>query len=334
MEKLNGQVMEPSAALVRNRKGFSGRLERQQKASRQQAEVSEQITLTLLLTGGQQYQVNIAPDAPLLRELHHTLATANPEKRMLQVPIQDGKAALTFPSDRLVGFVTKPPLQLESIPTLPANSSALSYAQPKQPDQPKRNTELISDYLQVDNFLTDAEHQQLFDYTLARQPDFQPTTTFTGAANYRESVVLYSFPEFAELITRRVQAYLPQIYAKFNMTPFPISQIEAQLTAHNDGQFYKVHNDNGSPNTATRELTYVYYFYRNPKPFTGGELVVYDSKIQNNHYVKADTCKTVDPRNNSIVFFLSRYMHEVLPIQCPSRDFGDSRFTINGWIRR
>jgi Rps23 Pro-64 3,4-dihydroxylase Tpa1-like proline 4-hydroxylase len=27
-------------------------------------------------------------------------------------------------------------------------------------------------------------------------------------------------------------------------------------------------------------------------------------------------------------------MHEVLPIYCASRAFADSRFTINGWIRR
>ncbi|MGB8690572.1 MAG: proline hydroxylase, partial [Microcoleus sp.] len=34
------------------------------------------------------------------------------------------------------------------------------------------------------------------------------------------------------------------------------------------------------------------------------------------------------------VFFLSRYMHEVLPVSCPSKAFADSRFTINGWVRR
>jgi Rps23 Pro-64 3,4-dihydroxylase Tpa1-like proline 4-hydroxylase len=39
--------------------------------------------------------------------------------------------------------------------------------------------------------------------------------------------------------------------------PFSISQIESQMTSHNDGNYYKIHNDNGSPDTATRELTYV-----------------------------------------------------------------------------
>ena len=136
------------------------------------------------------------------------------------------------------------------------------------------------------------------------------------------------------MILKRIQAIIPDILSKLNLSPFSVSQIESQLTAHNDGNYYKLHNDNGSPDTATRELTYVYYFYQEPKPFSGGELLVYDSKIENNVYVNAETFKTVEPRNNSIIFFLSRYMHEVLPVNCPSQAFGDSRFTINGWVRR
>jgi SM-20-related protein len=127
---------------------------------------------------------------------------------------------------------------------------------------------------------------------------------------------------------------LPDVLAELGMPNFTIQQVESQLTAHNDGNYYKIHNDNGSPDTATRELTYVYYFHQEPKGFTGGELQIYDTQIQNNHYTQAPTFNTVEPRNNSIVFFLSRYMHEVLPISCPSRAFADSRFTINGWIRR
>lgn len=161
-----------------------------------------------------------------------------------------------------------------------------------------------------------------------------PTSTATDEVNYRRSSVLYSFPEFAELIRDRIQSVALDIFRTLELPPFSVDYIESQLTAHNDGNYYKVHNDNGSSNTATRELTYVYYFHREPKPFLGGELVIYDSKIENTYYVNADSFKTIEPRNNSIVFFLSRYMHEVLPVSCLSRSFQDSRFTINGWIHR
>jgi Predicted proline hydroxylase len=169
---------------------------------------------------------------------------------------------------------------------------------------------------------------------LQRKSDFVPTTTSTKAENYRRSLVLHSFPKFRELMVNRIKEIFPGVLNKLNIPIFSIAEIESQLTAHNDQNFYKVHNDNGSPNTATRVLTYVYYFYREPKAFTEGKLIIYDSQIQGKHYVKATTFKTIEPRNNSIVFFLSRYMHEVLPVTCPSQDFADSRFTINGWIRR
>ena len=193
---------------------------------------------------------------------------------------------------------------------------------------------LVSNYLQVDDFLTGEDKKRLLTYVFAEEAEFVPTSTSTDEANYRQSRVLYSFPDFAELINDRIYSSLPNIFNQLELLTFDVSHIEAQLTAHNEGNYYKVHNDNGSSGTATRELTYVYYFYREPKSFSGGELVIYDSKIENGYYANAESFKTIEPRNNSIVFFQSRYMHEVLPVNCPSRSFQDSRFTINGWIHR
>ncbi len=193
---------------------------------------------------------------------------------------------------------------------------------------------LSSEYLQIDNFLTSDEHQQLLNYVLGKEADFVSTSTSTNAMNYRQSMVLYSFPEFSQSILKRIEAIVPDVITKLGLLSFPISYIESQLTAHNDGNYYKIHNDNGSPETVLREITYVYYFYREPKHFSGGELLIYDSQISHNFYINSDSFKTVEPRNNSIIFFLSRCMHEVLPVNCPSKVFADSRFTINGWVNR
>ena len=129
-----------------------------------------------------------------------------------------------------------------------------------------------------------------------------------------------------------VSARVPEVMQQLGEDVFDIDRIECQLTAHNENDYYKIHNDNGSDKTATRELTYVYYFNREPKAFSGGELKLYDSRIENNYYVEAESYKIVEPINNSIVFFLARTMHEVLPVACPSRQFADGRFTLNGWV--
>lgn len=193
---------------------------------------------------------------------------------------------------------------------------------------------LPSSFAQIDNFLPQQQLDQLYQYVLDQEPKFVPTSNSANDPDYRRSLYLPIFPEFSELMVRRIQSIIPGILTYLNLPSFVVDHIESQLTAHNDGNYYKIHNDSGSPDTLTRELTYVYYFHREPKPFSGGELLIYDSKIENNFYVAADSYYTVQPRNNSIVFFLSRYMHEVLTVNCPSRMFRDSRFTINGWVRR
>ncbi|MGB8337954.1 MAG: 2OG-Fe(II) oxygenase [Burkholderiales bacterium] len=86
--------------------------------------------------------------------------------------------------------------------------------------------------------------------------------------------------------------------------------------------------------SSTRELTYVYYFNHESKSFSGGELKLYDSRIENNYYVEAGSYKLIEPINNSMVFFLARYRHEVMPVSCPGKQFAHGRFTINGWARR
>ncbi|MCC5636685.1 2OG-Fe(II) oxygenase [Nostoc sp. CHAB 5844] len=188
-------------------------------------------------------------------------------------------------------------------------------------------------YVQVLNFLSCEEWQTLLDYTLAQEAQFVPSTTATNQLNYRISYVLHSFPEVETLIVDKVQSILPEVCQKLNIQPFVASLIEAQITAHNDGNYYKQHNDNGSYDTFNREISYVYYFYREPKAFFGGELrfCAEDSDKQvKNPLIE----QLVTPQQNSMILFPSFYLHEVLPVHCPSQMFADSRFTFNGWIRK
>jgi Rps23 Pro-64 3,4-dihydroxylase Tpa1-like proline 4-hydroxylase len=190
-----------------------------------------------------------------------------------------------------------------------------------------------SPYALIDDFLSPSQLNDLLRYSISKQSEFIPTTNSASDPNYRRSFYLMHFPEFSELIIKLVRKITPQIITHLDINNFAIGQIESQMTAHNHGNYYKIHNDNGSPDCATRELTYVYYYYREPKPFTGGELVIYDSKIENGYSVAADSRKVIQPTNNTIIFFPSGCMHEVLPVSCPTEYFADSRFTINGWVR-
>ena len=111
-----------------------------------------------------------------------------------------------------------------------------------------------------------------------------------------------------------------------------VSGLEVQLTAHNDGHYFRVHNDviKSEAQKVNRLLTFVYYLHRQPSQFKGGNLLIYPTAEIND--IKKGYPQQVSPTHNSLVIFPSHYLHEVTPVICSSTAFADSRFTFNGWV--
>ncbi len=184
------------------------------------------------------------------------------------------------------------------------------------------------------DFLPPEHHGALLDFALTHEAGFTPSTVDNTAIQHRSSLVHYDVSSIEDAFLRCVAVAYRQVVDVLGMERKTITQFECQLTAHNDGHFYKLHNDNGTPGTRSRALSYVYYFHREPKGFTGGDLQLFHSKVENGFYVADKTFEIVHPLNNRIVFFQSYHQHQVLPIACPSKAFADSRFTLNGWLRQ
>ncbi|MEB3828532.1 2OG-Fe(II) oxygenase [Phormidium sp. CCY1219] len=301
------------------------------------------VHVMLLIAGGHQCELELPANAPLLRQLLEAMAqgSQNPESgsRLFQIPMEEGGATLYFPSESIVAIATDPPISLEDL-SLTANNEVVSAPQPQPQPQPQsdngQNPQLISSrYVLMENFLSPADNQRLLQYVLHKQPEFESSKVGSNDPTHRQSKILYYFDEaFDQLIKNRIRDAFPQVVQQLGLSLFEIAQIEGQITAHNDGHYYKVHNDNGDTETATRIISYVYYFHREPQQYNGGALRLYDSwKLSETLYSQAESFTDIQPRNNSIVFFLSSYCHEVMPVSCPSREFADSRFTFNGWIR-
>lgn len=196
--------------------------------------------------------------------------------------------------------------------------------------------QLIPNFVQIDHLFSEEDYYQILDFTLKSKNNFIGSDVVNEAENYRKSYVLLPryFSELQEFLTTKILTIRPSVLQKLNIPMFLVSNLEMQITAHLDGGFYKIHQDVDQGKIANRTLSYVYYFYREPKPFYGGELRLYQTTLQGNKALIQDQFIQVEPRNNSIVFFDSRLKHEVLPVYCPSQQFEDSRFTLNGWIHR
>lgn len=193
----------------------------------------------------------------------------------------------------------------------------------------------------LDEFLAPQELQELTRFTLEHEAGFSASEVVSpdadgGIVNYehRRSRVLMDLGQHQDVMLERIKAALPQVLNKLGMEEFSIAGVEAQVTASNDGDFFHFHSDNGSDRVASRHLTFVYFFHREPRQFEGGELRIHDARLEEGVYVSEGTYQTIAPQQNQIVFFPCELLHEITPVNCASRRFADSRFTLNGWLRR
>ena len=184
----------------------------------------------------------------------------------------------------------------------------------------------------VDGLLGDAEWSPLLARVLASEAQFQPSATHDARADYRHSLVLNPPPDLVEPVVRRVRSLTPDVLPELRVQPITVGVVEAQVTASIDGSFFGVHTDADRQKVPKRYLTYVYYFNRQPKAFSGGELRVYDDVLRNGKLARSETFQVIEPLHNRLVLFWARTMHEVMPVRMPSGAFGDARFTVNGWV--
>lgn len=191
--------------------------------------------------------------------------------------------------------------------------------------------------LLCEEFLAPVEEDYLRRFAIDREPDFigSELTSDDDSGrrdeDFRRSRVLYDVAPVAPILTERVLDHLPWVLDRLDQANFAVREVELQITASNDGEWFKAHRDSGAGTVSSRELTFVYYCHREPRPFAGGELRMFGAFESGDDPTAA---LTIVPPPNSIVFFPSHFLHEVMPVSCPSRQFIDSRFTYNGWLHR
>lgn len=192
----------------------------------------------------------------------------------------------------------------------------------------------------LEEFLVPAELNTLLSYTLSQEHHFMVSEVISPGVEprgtvefeYRRSHVLMDLGPHYQRLIDRLQAIVPRFLPKLGIEPFPVSQVEAQITASKDGDFFHWHNDNGHEEVSARKITFVYFFHREPKAFEGGELRI-QSPVTDNAAFGSGNYYTIVPRQNQLVLFDSSLTHEIAPVKCSSGKFSDSRFTVNGWVR-
>lgn len=284
--------------------------------------------VTVVLQGGFTLEIDSSnPDPTAQALLSGELLTRNPQE-VVELTVTNGQH-VRFRAGAVVAVILGDADGAEEAGATTAQGGAAGEMalQLKRPALP---------FLVMEEFLTPEQHAEVVKLALAAEPRFQASTTAGGSGRRRSSRVLTENAPITEMVIPRLNQVVSDVAWRLhveraaNATGAP--GVECQVTAHNDGDFYNMHNDSGAAGLEQRTISYVYYFQSRPQAFRGGELRLYEVAVKDGVYVAGDQNWLVKPKDNSAVFFPSHTMHEVLPVSCSSKRFADSRFTINGWI--
>lgn len=218
----------------------------------------------------------------------------------------------------------------------PAPAVALFHAMFQQQRVPPRLPQTgfaPAPFVLWQNLLDGPSNQAMFDEVIARQESFRPTELSKldpYGKQGRANLVNYDTGRSGVLMRTLVEQQLAHLCERLNMPVFTLDLFHLKFASYLHGDFFHAHQDNGS-NNPDRRISFVYYFNREPKPFSGGDLILYDSRFAPRAYVRSQYTRII-PQNNSMIFFPSEYFHEVLPIESQNRAFMDSRFTMAGHI--
>jgi SM-20-related protein len=205
-------------------------------------------------------------------------------------------------------------------------------------------------YVQFEGFLPPDEHAALLDWVMARQQEFKPAGVGGKSEidrldpDVRIGLTTRNLGPLRERLELLLATVLPVLMQQTGIKGPEPRSIELELAAHGDGAHYGAHLDIpvgegrrsiGARPGEDRVLSAVYYFYNEPKGFSGGALRLYRFNAKPAEGPAADSeYIDIQPLNNSLVAFPSWATHEVRRVSCPSGAFRDYRFALNCWYCR
>jgi Rps23 Pro-64 3,4-dihydroxylase Tpa1-like proline 4-hydroxylase len=157
---------------------------------------------------------------------------------------------------------------------------------------------------------------------LRMQNAFIPATV-TGDQSWRSGRVQHIQELFIGKLVAGIVKDYALVIANDIIHDFAPSRCEVQLSSYGDGDYFRQHYDNSTPDADTRRISWVSYInaFPGPNPFSGGELV-----LQGENETTVYT-----PEDGETVFFASSVLHEIKPVSAPE-GWNNRRFSANGWV--
>tara|TARA_R110000824_G_C14995928_1_gene655697 strand:- start:41 stop:697 length:657 start_codon:yes stop_codon:yes gene_type:complete len=200
----------------------------------------------------------------------------------------------------------------------------------------------------IRNIFTSKENEEILSEAVNNENTFETRSTKKGNSSsidkkFRSNTssyydILYNNSRSnSKLLTKLDELFSDQKFINvLSSSTYPINLFgdsnyhESQVSRYGDeDQEYKYHNDYDG---LYRNMTFVYYFNKEPKEYEGGEIQFTRSPIHEGIAIdKNEIPITITPENNMAVVFGSKVSHTVLPTTSP-KTFDSGRFSVNCWI--
>jgi len=300
------------------------------------------VLVRLFLSGGHRHELQLDADDPALAALLAAIganatpgdALTSPLVRLVH-RVNGVERALVFVRSHLIAVETEPPM-LDLLPTVhSARQRWLASRAEKMGSQPVFESPAVH---VIHDFLG-AERDALYAYVLEHEADFVPTRVRSRAAtvsddyDFRRGLQLHDPGPWRARFLQRLESVLPDILRALDVAMPPAHRFELSVTAHGHNDYFRAHRDNSTGDLRQRTISLVYYFHAQPRPFTGGQLVLFDAAVEGENKVQGAGYRTLAPTDDTLVAFRSDSFHQVKAVRCEQGGFADGRFTITCWLR-
>lgn len=194
---------------------------------------------------------------------------------------------------------------------------------------------MLPSHTLFDGFLGPELSSKLLDFALANEAGFEPSVVYNretaGVRPQSRNSLRFDgdWKPLKKAFRSAVEARIDEVVRGAGAGDFRPDQMEIELVANRDGGHFIRHIDTQtrvSDRSTDRIVSAVYYLHREPKAFSGGQLIL--------HALIGNEELAIEPRHDRLVVFTSMAPHEVGRTVVPTDAFADARFSINCWLHR
>ena len=183
-------------------------------------------------------------------------------------------------------------------------------------------------FVRIRDFLSRAGRERLLSAALAMRGRFMPGGTGSGADRkvrpLERRALEARLPSRADVcawLVPKLREALPTVSRRLCIDGLDRRRMDLAMVAHPDGGFGTRHRDLSSA------LAGICYFHRDPRPFSGGDLLLYETEVETGRYGASEFSR-VEPAAGSIVFYPGHYVHEVTPVVSGPSGFAAARLSV------